>query len=57
MTFDRLKDMRAYWRINPPLHELVAAYMGYMPPDSRTKEQQAHDNCAALVASLGVHYE
>jgi len=28
MTIPRLTEMAEYWKINPPLHFLVAAYLG-----------------------------
>ncbi len=32
MTLPRLKTMNAYWKQNPPLHQLVKNFMGYKPP-------------------------
>ncbi len=29
----RLKSMMEYWRIRPPVHILVASYVGYKPPE------------------------
>lgn len=31
MTLPRLAAMTEYWRSSPPLHQLVAAYIGYKP--------------------------
>jgi hypothetical protein len=35
MTLPRLAALTAYWRNNPPLHQLVAAYIGYKPTEQR----------------------
>lgn len=32
LTMSWLKALREHWRINPPVHKLVAAYVGYKPP-------------------------
>lgn len=34
LTFKRLETLHVHWRKNPPLHKLVAAYLGYEPPAS-----------------------
>lgn len=31
MTLDQVDSLYAYWRSSPPVHELVAAYMGIKP--------------------------
>lgn len=31
MTLPRLAALTEYWRSNPPLHQLIAAYIGYKP--------------------------
>ena len=31
MTLPRLRAMHAYWLDNPPLHQLVKAFIGYKP--------------------------
>ena len=31
LTLPRLKALRRYWRKHPPVHLLVAAYLGYKP--------------------------
>lgn len=53
MTLERLNAMELYWKENPPLHILVANYMGYeKPKNAKDKEKEAEENCAALFAAL-----
>ena len=33
MTLDQVDSLYAYWRSSPPVHELVAAYMGVKPEE------------------------
>lgn len=32
MTIPRLAAMSRYWKQHPPMHVLLAAYVGYEPP-------------------------
>ena len=50
MTFERLDAFREYWRLNPPIHQLVAAYMQYKAPEP---EKTPEENVAALMKALG----
>jgi hypothetical protein len=38
MTIPRLRDITAYQADNPPLHELVARYMGVGKTSSKARE-------------------
>jgi hypothetical protein len=38
MTLPQVEELLAYWHEHPPVHFLVAAYLGYEPP--KTIEQQ-----------------
>ncbi|MEW6563317.1 MAG: hypothetical protein AB1400_08830 [Pseudomonadota bacterium] len=40
MTIPRLKEMTAYWRQNPPLHLMVAAYFGAGESPPKENKQQ-----------------
>lgn len=41
----RLRAFTREWRARPPVHELVAAYLGYRPPDeSRQGNDLAGEN-------------
>ena len=40
MLVEQLDSLFAYWRSSPPVHELVAAYMG-IKPESTTAEPAA----------------
>ena len=54
MTFDRLKHLNDYWRLNPPVHKLIASYMGYEAPKTQAeKDKEAQENLAALFNALG----
>lgn len=33
MTLEQVDTLFAYWRSSPPVHELVAAYMGVKPEE------------------------
>lgn len=35
----RLRSLHKYWRINPPVHVLVAAYMQYKPKEEVSTEE------------------
>ena len=50
MTLPRLDAMQEYWRRNPPVHQLVAAYMQYKAPE---KEKTAIGNIDELIAAFG----
>jgi len=39
-TFPQYVEQLEYWRMHPPVHKLVAAYMGYKPP---VKDQATND--------------
>lgn len=49
MTMSRLKAIQAYEKINPPMHQIVAAYVGYKPPEEQPKEL----DLAGLIAAMG----
>jgi hypothetical protein len=50
MTLSRLDAMHEYWRLNPPVHRLVAMYMQYKPPDRKPIESV---NIEELIRALG----
>ena len=54
MTIPRLKDMTAYWARNPPLHLMVAAYLG-VEDKSKSKNQEQDMN--ELVSMMGMSTE
>lgn len=35
MTLSDVDDLYEYWREHPPVHELVAAFVGYKPPERK----------------------
>lgn len=35
MTFPRLAELEKHWQRHPPAHLLVAAFMGYKPPEEQ----------------------
>lgn len=35
LTAPRLNALRETWRIHPPVHKLVAGFVGYKPPPER----------------------
>jgi hypothetical protein len=38
MTLPQVEELCAYWRLHPPVHVLVAAFIGYEAP--KTAEQE-----------------
>jgi hypothetical protein len=55
MTIPRLSAMTRYWNQNPPVHVLVAGYVGYEAPTDTTADGQAAVNeqdIATLLASI-----
>lgn len=32
ITLSRVRALYAYWRKNPPVHKLIARFVGYQPP-------------------------
>lgn len=50
MTMLRFDALREYWRLNPPVHQLVAAYMDYKPPEVK---KTGEPDIAELFKALG----
>lgn len=48
MTLPRLAEMSAYWKNNPPLHSMIAAYFGIGTP----KKQSDGGDIAELMAAF-----
>lgn len=40
--------MNEYWRINPPLHKLVAMYMQYKPAEKKAEAGNIDDFVRAM---------
>lgn len=38
MLLDQVDTLFGYWRSSPPVHELVAAYMGIKPEESEERK-------------------
>lgn len=41
LTWRDIEDLSAYWREHPPVHLLVAGFMGYRPPSPPTPTDPA----------------
>ena len=52
MTFSRFEAMKSYWKTNPPVHQLVAAYMGYKPPEKPQDITESFDQFMSEIESL-----
>jgi hypothetical protein len=52
MTLPRLDALNEYWRRNPPLHQLVAAYAGFKPPNDDNKEPEKTEDLATFMAEM-----
>jgi hypothetical protein len=51
MTLPRLNAMNEYWESNPPMHQLLAGYVGYKKPDKAEPEKEV--NLDELIKALG----
>ena len=52
MTFTRLDAMERYWRTNPPMHQLIRAYVGYKPEADREMNEGTLDEFMAAINSV-----
>lgn len=48
MTLLRYAQLQRYWRQHPPVHILVAAYLGYKAP--RVIDQSGESNLGELIS-------
>lgn len=55
MTFPRLEALNKYWRQHPPVHILVAGYIGYKAPApiEENNNQGDMDEFIALFQNMG----
>jgi hypothetical protein len=60
MTLFQVEELTSYWAEHPPLHLLVAAYLGVgkdkrqpMPPSSFEREQRPQSDAGSVLARLG----
>jgi hypothetical protein len=60
MTLFQVEELTSYWAQHPPLHLLVAAYLGIgrnskarLPPTSMGRGQQPGSDSSSLLAQLG----
>jgi hypothetical protein len=51
MTFPRLAALNVYWKRNPPLHQLVANYLGY---NGKAEKTEQVDDLIALIETGAV---
>ena len=61
MTLPRLNQMAAYWKENPPLHQIVAGYLGFEKSKSTNDTEQnlvsQSDELMGLAGSFGLSSE
>lgn len=50
MTIPRLLSLKEYHEKWPPVHKLVAQYIGYKPPEKRKAEEDAEEFIAAALS-------
>jgi hypothetical protein len=60
MTLFQIEELTSYWAQHPPVHLLVAAYLGAgknknprMPPTPMERGQQSSSDSSSLLAQLG----
>jgi len=51
MTLPRLDAFTEYWKSNPPMHQMVATYLGYKSAEK--KEPEKDMTLADLMSALG----
>ena len=52
MTLDQVDSLFSYWRSSPPVHELVAAYMGVKPEETSTAQTTISEPEKAFVEKM-----
>lgn len=52
MLIEQLDSLFTYWRSAPPVHEMVAAYMGVKPELSETVQPTISDSERATVEAM-----
>lgn len=56
MSLVQLKSFKAYWTRHPPVHLLVASYIGYKPQENDpSSEQEQPDLDAFIQESMKIH--
>lgn len=60
MTLFQIEELTCYWAQHPPLHLLIAAYLGVgkhknalLPPPSMGQGQRPNSDSSSLLAQLG----
>ncbi len=60
MTLFQLEELTSYWARHPPLHLLIAAYLGVgknkyapQPPEAMGRGPRPSSDCTSLLAELG----
>jgi hypothetical protein len=60
MTLFQIEELTSYWAQHPPVHLLVAAYLGIvksknarLPPTSMGRGQRSSSDSSSLLAQLG----
>ena len=44
LNIRRYRGLIEYWRVNPPVHQLVAAYMGFKATEKPVESEKNHIN-------------
>ena len=64
MTLFQIDELTSYWAHHPPVHLLVAAYLGVsknknprMPPTSMGRGQRSSSDSSSLLAQLGPGFD
>lgn len=52
MTLDQVDSLFSYWRSAPPVHELVAAYMGVKPEEQEAGQVTISDEERSFVERM-----
>ncbi len=53
MSFDRLAALEAEWKRRPPVHWLIAPFLGYKPPDEEDSQPMTPEAARALMQATG----
>jgi hypothetical protein len=53
LTLPRVKALQRYWRDHPPVHLMIAGYLGYKPPGKPAAVPESQGNGLAELMALG----
>ena len=52
MTLDQVDSLFTYWRSSPPIHEMVASYLGIKPEETESAQPSISESEKAFVEKM-----